>query len=84
MKNSRNNNIILCFSIWFYVGIWFQLIQWFDQNIFFILLKRSIGLAGMAPFYGGVAPLQDPNKYLDGTAYTTCYGARLGCKFHSI
>ena len=53
-------------------------------NNFFILLKCSVGLAGMAPFYGGVAPLQDPNKYLDGTAYTTCYGARLGCKFHSI
>ena len=55
-----------------------------SKHFFFILLKRSIGLAGMAPFYGGVSPLQDPNKYLDGTPDTTCYGARLGCKFHSI
>ena len=50
---------------------------------FFILLKCSIGLAGKAPFYG-VAPLQDPNKYLNGWPFTSCYGARLGCKFHSI
>ena len=47
------------------------------------MLKCSVGLAGMAPFYG-VNPFQDPNKYLDGKAYSTCYGARLGCKFHSI
>ena len=53
----------------------------------FILLKCSVGLAGKAPFHDfgfNLAPLQDPNKYLDGKAYTTCYGARLGCKFHSI
>ena len=53
------------------------------SHIFFILLKCSIGLAGKAPFYG-VAPLQDPNKYLNGYPFTSCYGARLGCKFHSI
>ena len=37
----------------------------------------------MAPF-NDMNPLKDPFKYEDGVPDTTCYGARLGCKFHSI
>ena len=35
MKNSRNNNIILGFSIWF------QLIQWIDHSNNIVLLLQS-------------------------------------------
>ena len=48
-----------------------------------ILLKCSAGLGGMAPL-DGMDPLKDPFKYEDGRSDSTCYGARLGCKFHSI
>ena len=37
----------------------------------------------MAPF-NDMNPLKDPFKYEDGVPDSTCYGARLGCKFHSI
>ena len=37
----------------------------------------------MAPFYG-VVPLKNPFKYENGATDSTCYGARLGCKFHSF
>ena len=37
----------------------------------------------MAPFYN-MAPIENPFKYMGGVSYPTCYGARLGCKFHSI
>ena len=37
----------------------------------------------MAPF-NDMAPLKDPFKYEDGKSDSTCYGARLGCKFHYI
>ena len=47
-----------------------------------ILLKCSVGLGGMAPLYG-VVPLEGP-LYENGKPDSTCYGARLGCKFHSI
>ena len=48
-----------------------------------ILLKCSLGLGGMAPLYG-VAPLKDPLKYENGNPDSTCYGGRLGSKFHSL
>ena len=47
-----------------------------------ILLKCSVGLGGMAPLYG-VVPPEGP-LYENGKPDSTCYGARLGGKFHSI